>query len=157
MGGRKLWLSTRRNKERRKSLVNGLTLSIPVRHTVHFPPLTVSLPRSCYNDAPTTNASTLGTRIASLPQLPPTWVVSSTSVPITLCKLRNYNRTNHPLRVDVPLTLTVDADLKWSLSFLSPKLDPSNCRLLSDLPGHIHSVSSLLSVISLLDSSNMCA
>ena len=141
MGGRKRPLAYRKYAERR----NG--------HSTE--PLVVSLPLSSYDTGPVESLVTLYQRIASLP-LPPSWVVSNTAnIPITLCKLRVTSQTQPP-RADVLITLTINAQKEWVVSFIHQDIDPSNCPLLSNLPPTLPSVSSITNTLCLFNSSRVC-
>ena len=81
-----------------------------------------SVPISVYFDGHVDNVMTLQKRIDAL-ALPPTWIVNSTKVPITLCELRTTEEV--PPRVDVVLTLSIG----WSRN--GPFLSIAPCSILS--------------------------
>lgn len=157
MGGRKHRLSVvrkRHEKQHHNRLVSGLLLSIPVKHIVHLPPLTVSIPASVYLSGPVMDVDTLRNRIASFP-LPANWIVDTTAVPFTLCKLCTY-REKLPPRVSVFITVSIDGNMKWDVSFIQSKLNPKNCFLFEELPATISSVSCISIIMSLVDSCTVC-
>lgn len=157
MGGRKLRLSVLRKcleKKQHKRVIAGLKLSIPVKHVVHVPPLSVSFPISSYLNGQVADCGTLHNRLTSSP-LPPTWVINEHKTPVIISKLRTFHELSPP-RVDVVITLTISAELNWSVSFTNSKLNPMNCDLLQELPAVISNVSSVQRIFSLVDSSKVC-
>lgn len=157
MGGKKLRLSVVRKRHEKKHhnrIVSGLLLSIPVKHIVHLPPLTVSIPASIYFSGPVMDVDTLRNRIASFP-LPVYWIVDTAAIPITLCKLNTY-REKLPPRTSVFITVSIDGNMKWDVSFIQTKLNPKNCFLFKELPATISSVSCISTIVSLVDSCTVC-
>lgn len=157
MGGRKLRLSVRRKQHKKvlhSRIVTGLKISIPVEFTVKLPPLCVSLPISSYRDAPCADVNTVRSRIKSCSPLPPTWVVNDTDSPLILCKLKTFQLL--PPKINVSVTLSINDQLQWSVSFLQTKLDPTNCCILNGLAATVSSVSSLVTILSHIDSSKVC-
>ena len=119
-------------------------------------PLMISLPLTSYTNGPVDLAVTLHSRITSLP-LPPSWVIDNAlKVPITLCKLRVRSGGCRP-RTDILITLTIDANMKWVISFVHQAINPDNCSLLGALPPMLTSVTSVANAISLLNSSKICS
>lgn len=140
MGGRKRRLTYRKYMEKK------------VAHRTT--PLMISLPLSAYTDAPVDSIEILHSRISSLP-LPPTWVVSNAAKsPLTICKLRVSE--NLQPRADILVTLTIDPEKGWAVSFIHKHTNPDNCMLLSKLPSTLSSVHSISSTLSLIDSCKVC-
>lgn len=161
MGGRKLRLSVKRKRHKKDlhgRIVTGLKLSIPVKFTVKLPPLCVSLPISSYCDAPCADVNTLRARIKSCSPLPSTWVINATDSdsdsPLILCKLKTFQLL--PPKINVSVTLSINEQREWNIIFLQPKLDPANCCILNDLAATVSSVSSLVTILSRIDSSKVC-
>ena len=129
-------------------------ISIPVRHVVDLPPPIVSLPLSLSLHEHISDADTLCTRITSI-LLPSTWIVNSTRMPITLCKLQTrYNQL--PLKVDVLVTLSVNSELKWDMALIHYNLNPMNCFLFGKFPSTVSNVSCIIDMMSIIDSCTVC-
>ena len=126
-----------------------LVLSIPRDIVVvSLPSLTVSLPLSAYHDGTVQSIEVLHERLSS--SLPPTWTVACQK-PLALCRLRVQVGGQHP-HVDVGATIVINTDLGWTLSVVNRQLTPSSCPLLVKFSPQLCSVSSVCSMLSLLDS-----
>ena len=53
--------------------------------------------------------------------------------------------------------LTIDQELQWSLCIQNRKINHDTCSLLSSFPPVVSSVSSLMSILGVLDNSTVCA
>lgn len=138
MGGRKRRLTYRKYTEKKSTCT-----------TV---PLVISLPLSSYTDVPVDSIETLYTRVTSFP-LPPTWIINNAAkTPISICKLR----ISSGIRADILITLTINAEKDWVISFIHHNINPDNCSLLNKLPSTLSSVDSIISTLSLIDSSKVC-
>jgi hypothetical protein len=157
MGGKKLRLSVQRKNHKKALRIRvetGLKLSIPVKLIVNLPALSVSLPITSYFDAPVTDVNTLRARIEQSSPLPSSWVITTESPWVVLCKLKTVEVV--PPKISVFATITVNDKLEWSMSFAQPKLDPRNSCCVDGLPTAICSLSDLLAVLSCIDSSKVC-
>lgn len=162
MGGRKFRLGRHRKNEelkrrerKEKELETTplvLTVSIP-RQSLVVPSLTVSLPLTSYLDSHVTALVDLHSRL-SQHRLPSSWTLTSRS-PLTLCKLR-VQLAEQGSCVDVIAVITIKSDFEWTLSFMNHQLTPTMCPVLSQVPSKIASISSVHSMISLLESVKVC-
>ena len=170
MGGRKFRLERHRKNEelkrrreeemmRRKEDMEqneepmSLVLSISRDVVLVAPPhLTVLLPLTAYRDGTVQSLELLCERLSA--SLPPTWTVACTE-PLALCRLRVQLGGEKP-HVDVGTSIIINTDLGWTLSVVNRQLTPSSCPLLTAFPPQLDSVSSVCTLLSLLDSVKLC-
>ena len=162
MGRRKFRLSThRKNEERRRQKKEvdshmdkelSLVVSIP-RYlvTVQVPALTVSLPLSLYRDGLVTSVISLQIRLKSL-SLPESWILAS-SHPLVLSKLRVLPEAS---QAQILFTLSISAELKWSLCVLNMPVSRTHCTLLNEVPTTLCSASSVYNLVRNVDAAKIC-
>lgn len=129
-------------------------MSIPVKHNiVSLPPLHISLPITTFFRTPV-GPDTICNKIASL-TLPPTWTLHDANLPIFLCKLKTFSC--HPPKVECVVTMSITEELKFEMSFVHPKLNPSNCEVLEcSLPSRISTLCDISDALALIDSCTIC-
>ena len=110
--------------------------------TVRVPAFTVSLPLSLYRDGHVTSVNSLHTRLISL-SLPRLWILASSN-PLVLAKLSVLPRASP---AQIQFTLSIGAELKWSLCVLNIPVSHTHCTLLSEVPTTLCSASDVYSLI----------
>ena len=167
MGGRKFRLAPHlKNEERSKksALVASITrenISVHVSSvtitpsqletTVDPQPLTctVSIPLQVLSDGVVETLDRLAALLQLLNPFSP-WTVADHGV-LVISRLRSFG-----LKA-ISYCLTIDQELQWSLCIQNRKINHDTCSLLSSFPPVVSSVSSLMSILGVLDNSTVCA
>lgn len=168
MGGRKFRLAPHlKNEERLKK--SALVVSIKRENiSVHVSSVTITpsqlettvdpQPLTCTVSVPLQVLSdgvveTLDRLAALLQLLNPfsSWTVADHGV-LVISRLRFF----FGLKA-ISYCLTIDQELQWSLCIQNRKINHDTCSLLSSFPPVVSSVSSLMSILGVLDNSTVCA
>ena len=151
MGGRKLRLSThRKNAERTRQKKTLEEAGTAVDTT-----LSISLPLATYCEGIMTSLGDLTLRLTKCSCLPSSWIVASTN-PLLLCKLTIHQGEIPSTRASLSLSLSVHEDFGWSASVANKPLTSFLCRLLSNVPDRLASVSAVCQLVSTLDTAKLC-
>ena len=157
MWGRNFRLSTHRkmwNKRRGRQKKLAQHLSAIHREHVTITPLTISLPIESYLGGHVQSSVALVHHLTSQ-SLMPSWIVASMD-PLTLCYLR-VQKQGQSSMADVTITVSISCELKWAVVFSGKELTLTNCPLLCEMPHELTSVNAVLGVISLLNTTKLCA
>ena len=127
-------------------------MSIP-RELVTLSSFKLSLPVSVYTEGNVHSLELLSSRLRSL-SLPESWMIASMN-PLTLCKLRVHQESSQA-RADVSLSVSINNQLHWLLSVSNKQIDPASCPLLSGVLPTLTSVSTVWSLLKLLNATKIC-
>jgi len=87
----------------------------------------------------------------------PSWKVATADFALTLCKLEVQQlSSSEALCGHVIMSLSINAELKWTVHYLQHQLTAANCPLLSSLPDTISNVAEIMEFIKTLDAANYC-
>ena len=140
-----------RRGRRRFDLRKNHELSLKVRVPLNLlKPFIVSLPLSCYLNAPAPNGQALAKRLLASHQLPVGWSVSSNPGPSTT--LYKVQCTDQQQMAVVTLSLVIHNNLTWTLTIGSIPVLPTHLPAVPSTLFYHHLVSLLL----ILDGCKLC-
>ena len=160
MGRKHRLTNPRKNSERNLYAARQLQLrvAIPLNSvSIGISEHVVSIPRSIVTSSPVTELCWLQTRLHESGMLPQGWVdasqhiVPSGNIELVLCKPRSCQPNRN---VTIGFTLRVEPDFRWKL-FLSSE-EVHSCPFLASVPGHLNTVSQIVSLLTALDSAKIC-
>jgi len=151
MGGRRFRLSVhRKNEERKKAMKKGACCSQVIQEAA------VPIPRQVTADVIHSQVTTLMSS-SSFTDSHPSWKIATADPALTLCKLEVQQlSSSEALCGRVMMSLSINAELKWTVHYLQHQLTAANCPLLSSLPDTISNVAEIVQIIKTLDAAKYC-
>ena len=150
MGGRKFLRKRRKYLEEKP---RSLIVSIRLRSGISVS-TTVSIPRELYISSPISTLSALKARLQTF-VLPQQWFFSISDSSLSLFKIRHHSECqDRP--VEVSVSIAVNKYLQWSIHIGDRRISQADTPSLAPLPSTLGSISHVLHLFHLLDSSRRC-
>ena len=149
MGGRKFLRKKRKYLEKKP-----LSLIVSIKLTSGISVLTtVSIPRELYITSPISTLSALKARLQTF-ILPQQWFFSLSNSSLALFKIHHSECQGRP--IEVSASITVNKYLQWSVHIGERRISQADTPALASIPSTLGSISHVLHLFHLLDSSRRC-